>query len=335
MLTGSVRQADDRVRVNVQLIDAETGAHLWADRFDTDRTNQQGVQNEITGRLAQSLNLELMEAVDRRIEQESAVDPDARALVIRGWAWYYRATSTATMLEAERAFEQALGIDRLSVDAKVGLATVLVRKLAEAWSPPRQEDQARAERFLLEALERDTNRSTTHYAMGMLRRVQNRLTEARIEFETTLRLDRNHARSFFRLGQTLMYLGRPEAGIPHIEKSIRLNPCDPNIARPYANLGLCHLLLGHVDEAIDLLRQARAANPRFYWIHNLLAGALGFNGDLDEARAALADGIRLNPEVNSFARWRAYMPWITGPQHWALLEKSLNIGLRRAGFPDE
>jgi adenylate cyclase len=254
---------------------------------------------------------------------------------MRGWAWYYRATSGATVREAQGAFEQALEIDQGSVDARIGIATVLVRKFDEGWGPPCPEDEARAEQFLLEALEHDTNRSTAHYAMGMLRRVQNRLAEARIEFETTIALDRNHARSFFRLGQTLMYLGRPETGIPHIEKAIRLNPRDPNIARPYANLGLCHLLLGHVDEAIDLLEQARAANPRFYWIHHLLAGALGFKGDLDEARAALAEAIKLNPEVNSFARWRAYMPWITGPQHWALLEKTLNIGLRRAGFPDE
>jgi len=335
VLVGSVRRADDRVRVNVQLINAETGAHLWADRFDTDRANVEGVQNEITGRLAQSLSLELMEAVDRRIAQESAIDPDAQALVLRGWAWYYRATSAVTVREAQLAFEQALEIDRSSVDAKIGLATVLARKLAEGWSPPRLEDQAHAERLLLEVLEGDTNRPAAHYAMGMLRRVQNRLAEARIEFETTIALDRNHARSYFRLGQTLMYLGRPEAGIPHIEKAIRLNPRDPNIARPYANLGLCHLLLGQVDKAINLLRQARAANPRFYWIHSLLAGALGFSGDIDEARAALAESIRLNPEVKSFAQWRAYMPWITGRKHWALLEKTLNIGLRRAGFPDE
>ena len=335
VLVGSVRRAADRVRVNVQLINAETGAHLWADRFDTDRANVEGVQNEITGRLAQSLSLELMEAVDRRIAQESAIDPDAQALVLRGWAWYYRATSAVTVREAQLAFEQALEIDRSSVDAKIGLATVLARKLAEGWSPPRLEDQAHAERLLLEVLEGDTNRPAAHYAMGMLRRVQNRLAEARIEFETTIALDRNHARSYFRLGQTLMYLGRPEAGIPHIEKAIRLNPRDPNIARPYANLGLCHLLLGQVDKAINLLRQARAANPRFYWIHSLLAGALGFSGDIDEARAALAESIRLNPEVKSFAQWRAYMPWITGREHWALLEKTLNIGLRRAGFPDE
>jgi TolB-like protein len=232
VLEGSVRRADDRVRVNVQLIDAETGANLWADRFDTDRANLEGVQNEITGRLAQSLNLELVEAVGRRIERESAADPDAQALVMRGWAWYYRSTSAKTMREAQTAFERALEIDLGSVEAKLGLAAVLVRNLAEGWSPPRLEDQVRAERLLLEALECDPNRATAHYSMGMLRRVQNRLTEARIEFETTIALDRNHARAFFRLGQTLTYLGRPEAGILQIDKAIRLNPRDPNVARP-------------------------------------------------------------------------------------------------------
>jgi tetratricopeptide (TPR) repeat protein len=176
---------------------------------------------------------------------------------MRGWAWYYRLMSIGTAHEAQRAFERALKIDRESVDARVGIASVLVRGVAEGWSASRHKDEGLAEQLLLEALERDVSRPTAHYALGMLRRVQNRLAEARIEFETTIALDRNHARSFFRLGQTLMFLGLPEEGIPHIEKSIRLNPRDPNIARPYAILGMCHLFLGHVDEGIKLLQQAR------------------------------------------------------------------------------
>jgi adenylate cyclase len=103
----------------------------------------------------------------------------------------------------------------------------------------------------------------------------------------------------------------------------------------YWALGTCHLLLGHVDQAIDLLRKSRAANPWRYFIHLYLAGALGFRGDLDEARTALAETIKLKPEVSSLARWRAYSPGTTNPQHWALVEKTLNVGLRRAGFPDE
>jgi tetratricopeptide (TPR) repeat protein len=133
----------------------------------------------------------------------------------------------------------------------------------------------------------------------------------------------------------LLYLGQPEAAIPNFEKGIRLSPHDPNINAPLLGFGLCELFLGRVDQAVDLMRKARAANPGL-WINALnLAGALGFRGDLDEARAALADAIKLKPEINSEARLRAFYSWATNPQYWALREKTLNVGLRRAGFPDE
>ena len=120
-----MRRAGDQVQVNVQLIDAESGAHVWADRFDTDRANLAEAQSEITGRLARTLNLELVEAAGRRIEQEKAVDPDARDLVMRGWAWFYRPDSVANQQEAQRIFERALEMDPRSVDARIGIARVL------------------------------------------------------------------------------------------------------------------------------------------------------------------------------------------------------------------
>ena len=178
VLEGSVRRTRDQVRVNVQLIDAETGAHLWADRFETDHADLAEAQDAITGRLAQTLNLELVEAVGRRIEQERTVDPNSRDEVMRGWAWYYRPMSIGAVQEAQRAFERALETDPRSIDARIGIASILVRKVAEGWSSARHEDEALAEQLLLEALERDTNRPSAHYAFGMLRRVQNRLDEA-------------------------------------------------------------------------------------------------------------------------------------------------------------
>ena len=122
VLEGSVRRTGDQVRVNVQLIDAETGAHLWADRFDTDRANLAEAQDEITGRLAGTLNLELVKDAGRRIDQERAVDPDARDLVMRGKAVSLRPHSAANRQEALRAFERALEIDPESIDAKIGIA---------------------------------------------------------------------------------------------------------------------------------------------------------------------------------------------------------------------
>ena len=100
-------------------------------------------------------------------------------------------------------------------------------------------------------------------------------------------------------------------------------------------LGLCRLYIGQVDEAIASLRKARAGNPRLPVVHLYLAGSLGLRGDLDEARAALGDALKLNPQVNSFSRLRAYRPWITNPPFWALLEETINVGLRRIGFPEE
>jgi tetratricopeptide (TPR) repeat protein len=165
--------------------------------------------------------------------------------------------------------------------------------------------------------------------------VQNRLEEARIEFETAIALDRNNTMALRNLGGTLIQMGKPEEAIPYIEKSVRLSPHDPGIGNNYGALGQCHLFLGHLDRAIEFLRKASAANPRVFYIHLNLAGALGLRGDLDEARAEVAEAIKLKPGVNSLAALRADLPWITNPPLWALREKTVNVGLRRAGFPDE
>jgi adenylate cyclase len=335
VVEGSVRRGGDQILVNVQLVDAETGAHVWADRFETDRRNLAEAQSEITGRLARTLNVELVRDSGPRIELERAADPDARDLVMRAWARYYRPFSEASVQEALRDFEHALEIDPQSIDARIGIATILLGKISVAWSSSYKQDQARAEQLLVEAVERDTNRSMAHVAIGVLRRIQLRLSESKMEFETAIALDRNNARAIFQLGQTMMWLGQPEAGIPLLEKAIRLNPHDPTLASHHAVLGLCHFFLGHVEQAIDLIRKARAENPRSYYVHLWLAGALGYKGDLEDARAALAESLKLKPEIKSFAAQRANAPWIANPPHWALREKTMNVGLRRVGMPEE
>ena len=115
-----------------------------------------------------------------------------------------------------------------------------------------------------------------------------------------------------------------------MEKAIRLNPHDPNIAAFYWVLAHSHLLLGHVDQSIDLFRKAIAANRELWFLHLNFAGALGLRGDLDEARAELSESLRLYPDINSLARLR--QP--TNPDYLALAEKTLYLGLRRAGFPE-
>ena len=207
--------------------------------------------------------------------------------------------------------------------------------LLDGWSCSPRRDQARAEQLLVEALEQDPNLAKAHYAMGLLRRIQAALPEAQIELERAIALDHNYVPAVSQLGLVLTFRGRPEAAIPYVEKAIRLSPHEPNLGVFLAVLGACHLLLGHGDQAIDLLRRGRAASPRYWYIHFWLAGALGFSGDLGEARAALSKAIELKPEVRSLARYRAQHPWESDHAYLALRAKTLDVGLRSIGFPDK
>ena len=206
--------------------------------------------------------------------------------------------------------------------------------LVNGVSIPREQDMSRSEQLLLEALERDRNQPKAYFVLGRLRRLQNRLIESKIELERAIALDRNNAGAILQLGITLLYLGQPEAALPHLEYALQLNPQAPTVWFYYFWLGDSHLLLGQTDEAIDLFRKSRAANPRFPAL--FLAAALGLRGDVDEAKAVLAESLKLRPEWNSSAALRAkFKNWNASPQYAALREKTVDVGLRRAGLPDE
>jgi TolB-like protein/class 3 adenylate cyclase/Tfp pilus assembly protein PilF len=337
VLEGSVRRLGDRVQVNVQLLEAESGTHAWADRFDTDRRDVAEAQSEIIGRLARSLNFELLRDAGRRIDEEKAADPDARDRVMRAWALFYGPGFPESHKAAVREFEQALAIDPGSIDAKLGIARALVGIVGDGLSKDIQGDLARAEQLLGEVLEREPNRSLAHAVMGHQRRVLGRMAEAQAELEAAIALDRNDAWAIRALGQTFLGSGQPEAAIPYFEKAIKLNPREPFVGNAYGLLGASHLFLGHMDQAIALLRRARTEMPRYWWHHGRLAGALGLKGDIGEAQAEIAEMLKLKPEANSLARLRAIEASTGGgdPRAQALREKMIYAGLRRAGFPEE
>jgi len=262
---------------------------------------------------------------------------------MRGWAWRYRPASKETRREALRAFERALELDVRSADARVGIATVLLLNLGDAWSTsafqqdPARQDAARAERLLLEVLESDSNQPMAYAQMGLLRRMQSRLAESRVAFESAITLDPNNDWANRQLGWTLLFLGEPGDSIDRGQKSLRLSPRDPNISGVYLLLGWCQLVSNRLDEAIDLFIKGRSANPRDWYFSYGLAGALAVKGDLDGAKAALAESLKLKPEVNSLAQWYAYLPWTSkasAPQFWVMQDKTLDEGLRRIGFPE-
>jgi Tfp pilus assembly protein PilF len=300
---------------------------------------QPAVTPAVTGAVPQSGDTADLQQAKKNppvVEDEDVIDPAARDLISRGWASYRRPYSPVTWQEARRDFEQALEIDSGSSESRIGLASILSTKLADGWSPVLQEDIPRAEKLLLEAIGKGgVSNAGAHFTLGLLRQMQNRLPEAQGEFETAISLDPNNASTYLHLGETLLYLGQPEVAISPLEQAIRLRPEDPNIAITYWALGACRLLLGRVDQAIDLLQTARAGNSRLWVPYLYLAGAYGLRGDLDRARSALAESLRLRPALRSIARMRAENPWLSNPQYWALQEKTLNLGLQRAGFPDQ
>jgi class 3 adenylate cyclase/tetratricopeptide (TPR) repeat protein len=271
------------------------------------------------------------------IDEKERVDPAAREFIMRGRALYSSPYAPVRWQEARHDFEEALELDSRSNEARIGLAAILSTKLAEGWSPVLQEDVPRAEHILANTLEKGSasSRAEAHFTLGVLRQMQNRLSEAQSEFKTAITLDPDNARSSLHLGETLLYLGQPEAAITPLERSIRLAPDGPNIAVAYWILGTAQLLSGRADQAIDLLQTARAASADWWVPYLYLAGAYGLEGDLDKAKSALAESIRLKPAIKSLARMRVENPWLSNPQYWALQEQTLNVGLRRAGLPDQ
>jgi Tfp pilus assembly protein PilF len=270
-------------------------------------------------------------------DEREQLDPTVRDLITRGWELYYLPYSAARWQDARRNFERAFELDSRSSEARIGLASILSTKLADGWSPVLQEDLPRAENILAEALDKGTvsNRSAAHFTLGVLRQMQNRLPEAQSEFETAVALDPTNARAQLHLGVTRLYRGEPEGGIAPLEQAIRLAPDGPNLAIAYWALGTCQLLSGRVDQAIDLLQTASAADHRLWVPYFYLAAAYGLRGDLDKAKSALAESIRLKPAIRSLTRMQAENRWLTDPRYQALQVKTLNVGLRRAGFPDQ
>jgi adenylate cyclase len=340
ILEGSVQRSGDRVGINVQLIDTETGVYIWADRFEADNRDVAAAQTEITDRLARTVSLKLDEDVARRIEQETTADPDAQDLATLGEVWFRRwlrstgRNPAQSLQEAQQYFEGALVKDSGSIDARFGVAKVLINNLIFAGSTSAQDDAARAERLLLAAIEADPNRSEAYGYFGLLLRLQNRLIESRAALETALAIHPNDAWARLQMGWTLLFLGQPDAGLAEGEEALRRRPHDPEMRGVYQQLAWCFLLLDRVQPAIDMLNDALTGRPRQWVNHFALAAALGLKGDLDRAREALARSLAIQPDVNSLARFRALRPW-GNAQHWALFEKTAAAGLRRVGFPDE
>jgi TolB-like protein/Flp pilus assembly protein TadD len=277
VLEGSVQRMGDRIHVNVQLIDGLTGSHVWADRFDTDHSDLAEAQSHITARLAGMLYIELVGDIGRRIEQERVADPPPRDLLMRAHALWFQTSPSDTGARAVifELLERTLILDPGSVDARVLIANILVSDIADGLSSAIDQEAARAELLISEALERNPNHSAGRRVMGHLRRVQGRWAESQVELETAIALDPNDSSAIRQLGLTLLIQGKPEAALPHFERATRLQVRRRYLFNNYANLGRGQLLLGRIDEAVESFRRARTLAPGIWYVHSRRPSALG------------------------------------------------------------
>jgi len=330
VLEGEVQRSGSRVRVTAQLIDAETDAHLWAERFDGDAGDLFALQEEITNRIAVALDLELVDAAAARPSER----PDARDYILRGRALRLKPPSRENRTNAIALFEKALALDQQSVAAQSWLAIELTARALDFMTGTAAADIVRAEGLAERALAASPRSSVAHFAKGQVLRAQDRFDEAIPEYETVIALNRNWAHAYSHLGWCKFVTGAIEALIPAQEQAIRLSPRDPQIGLFYFRIGFGHLLQSRTGEAIVWCEKARNAAPAAPIFRTLLASAYALKGDIERAAAELAEARRLveDDRYSSIARLRAVVSW-GAPQ--LLVETTYFAGLRKAGVPEE
>ena len=332
VLEGSVRRSGNQIRINAQLIDAETDAHLWAERFDGDTADLFALQDEVTSRIAAALNTELVGAEAAR----PTVDPDARDYIFRGRATRARPPSRESYAEAIDLYERALALDPQSVEAQSWLAIALTGRVVDGVTDTAEADIMRAEGLARQAVTAAPRSGHTHYAKGQVLRAQRRYAEAIPEYEMVLAFDPNWVMALFCIGQCKIYTGSIDETIPLTERAMRLSPREPHGGNFYAQIGLVHLLQSRTDEAVLWLEKTRSANPANPQRRAFLAAAYALNGETERAAAELAEARRLSGDdrFSSITRLMAVGNWGV-PKIRALFEATYFAGLRLAGMPDE
>jgi TolB-like protein/DNA-binding winged helix-turn-helix (wHTH) protein/Tfp pilus assembly protein PilF len=332
LLEGSVRRSGNLVRVNAQLIAAESGRHLWAERFDRDMTDILTLQDEITRRTAFAVGSEIVIAEASRPTEH----PDALDYFNRARAAFLKPPTRENDAEVVSLFERALALDPRSAEIQSWLARALASRVLDELTDSRKSDIERAEALVEQALAASPHNLSAHHARGGLMRAQGRYEEAIAEYETVISLNRNFAQAYAHLGRTKLLAGSIEEAIPLQEQAIRLSPRDPNIGNWYYRIGLVHLLQSRADEAIFWLKKARNAAPGLLYVPAHLVSAYALKGESELAAAALVETRRLNPDglYSTIANVKARYPR-PAPTVAALYENTFYAGLRKAGVPDE
>jgi TolB-like protein len=325
VLEGSVRKGGNRVRITTQLIDASTGNHIWADRYDGDLTDIFALQDEITMKVVAAIEPRLLEAEGIRSQNRSPEDIGAWDMVIQANSLFWRLTKTeseAAIATLERAVERYPDY----APAHSMLAFMMLVSGYLGWSVGEREPQVkRAAALATRAAELDDSDPWAHLALGYSAFMRRQTNRAAAEFRHALALNPNFAAAHGYLGWALAFDGQCDEATAHLEEAIRLSPHDPQNAIFNTGLAVTHYLAGRYADAVEYSRkslQQRSAFTAGYRIH---VASLAQDEQIDEAREALARLKELHPDL-SIAWIERYVPYTPGP-----MAKFLE-GMRKAGL---
>ena len=339
VLEGSVQPSGDKMRVNAQLIDAGSGAHLWAEQFDTPRADLLQTQDAIVAHLARAIGLRLSDAEAARLKRTPAANPDAEDLALQCDANARKAGWIGK--EADAAYtlcDQALAIDPNNVRALMALGAKFQVLVQAGVSSNPKGDLQRADQLVSKAIALDPDWTGPHSLKALILRFQGRTEEAVPEDERALALDPSNVMAVVDLGFDYEMLGRYDKSLEYFDKAILLSPHDPLLAHAYGGKALANFALKRYDQAIDWARQAITVNQTggVQYIHAALIAALALAGHETDAREALKRYLALpsTGPLKTIAAFKAYFSAQGGRPSRVEANERVYDGLRKAGMPE-
>ena len=328
-LEGSVQRSGSRMRINVEFIDAESGNHLWAERFDKPMADLLDMQDEIVGRLADQIGAHLTVAEAQRAAR--SVNLDSMDLYFQGRLWLNKGVSYETLTRARGYFERAAALDPDNLAAIHG--TAIVDTLAVTTyaidEPAMRMNSAHA--TLTQLLLREPNNAKFRFTLGLLLVWTNRATQGLAELERTLALDPNLATAHAQIGSAKLLLGRAEETEAHVLEALRLSPRDTAAFGWTAVVGSAKMCLDAEEEGVAWYRRSIEINGGYHFAHFSLGAALAILGRLEEARRETQAGLALDPKF-TIRRYRAAAP-SDNPGYVKMRERIIE-GMRKAGVPE-
>jgi adenylate cyclase len=343
VLEGSVQPSGDRMRVNAQLVDAASGAHLWAEQFDTPRADLLLTQDVIVAHLTRALDFQLVQAEGARVKRTPAANRDAEDLALQCTAGVEKAGWIGKEADAAYALcEQALAIDPNNVRALQMLGVKFWVLAANGVSSDPKGDLERADELESKALALDPDWTWSHDVKGGILREQRRTEEAVAEHERALALDPSNMDAAAQLGIDYRFLGRFDKSLDYFDRAIRTSPSDPSLVYWYDSEAWANFGLKHYDQAIEAARRSIVIDPNSDpFAHVVLVAALALTDHVAEAREALQRYLAppSTAPFKTIAAWRAYQTSKVpkegaDPRFLEMSERSYD-GLRKAGMPEE